>query len=139
MRKNLWSERCYRDFVLRTDRRLEGSSGIRPMLHVLPDGSGETCGDRTDRSMAPEVRAGLTPRVRADRLRGEWNTIEITMRGYRLTVVLNGRTVVESAHLSGIPAVRRVALRHHGGMGRDAQMLESPSRVQFRDLCIREL
>jgi len=38
----------------------------------------------------PAVRAGATPSKHADRNIGEWNTFEITMRGNRLTVVLNG-------------------------------------------------
>ena len=47
--------------------------------------------------MPPAVRAGVTPKRNADRDIGEWNTFEITMRGNRLTVVLNGQEVLSQA------------------------------------------
>ncbi len=50
-----------------------------------------------DKKMSPEVRAGVTPKQRADKLLGEWNAFEITMKGDRLTVVLNGKTVIQNA------------------------------------------
>jgi hypothetical protein len=55
-------------------------------------GSGPVYGYRTDESMPAAVRAGVTPRTNADRNIGEWRTFEITMKGDRLSVVLNGIT-----------------------------------------------
>src|SRR5689334_3823772 len=60
-----------------------------------PIGSGEVYGYRMDRSMSPEVRAGVTPKHQADKPVGQWNEFEITLIGDRLTVVLNGQTVIE--------------------------------------------
>ena len=56
--------------------------------------------------MPPAVRAGVTPKRNADRDIGEWNTFEITMRGDRLTVVLNGEEVISDAQLPGVAAAR---------------------------------
>jgi len=84
------------------------------------------------------VRAGVTPKMRADRPVGEWNTFEITLKGDRLTVVLNGKTVLENAQLPGIPAQGPLALQHHGGF-RDGKYNPASSLVQFRNVSIREL
>lgn len=118
---------------------LRGTSKAQVNLWLWPVGSGEVYGYRTDMSMPPAVRAGVTPRVRADRPLGEWNTMEVTMRGDRLTVVLNGQTVIENAQLPDVPAEGPIALQHHGGVGPDGRLLKDSSLVQFRNLSIREL
>ena len=64
--------------------------------------------------MPPAVRAGVTPKKNADRDIGAWNAFEITMRGDRLDVVLNGEQVITGAELPGIPAEGPIALQHHG-------------------------
>jgi hypothetical protein len=40
--------------------------------------------------------------VDASRPAGEWQTLEATLLGRRLTVVLNGQTVIADAELAGI-------------------------------------
>jgi hypothetical protein len=117
---------------------LRGTSKAQINLWSWPVGSGEVWGYRTDESMPPEVRAAVTPRVRADRPVGEWNEMEITMVGERLTVVLNGETVIDQARLPGIPESGPIALQHHGGMRPDGTMDPTSSIVQFRDIRIRE-
>jgi hypothetical protein len=69
---------------------------------------------------------------------GEWNTFEITMRGTRLTVLLNGETVIDNADLPGIPATGPIALQHHGSKKNDV-WVSPPSLVQFRNISIAEL
>ena len=88
--------------------------------------------------MPPEVRAGVTPKERADKPVGEWNTFEITLKGERLTVVLNGREVISNAALPGIPAEGPIGLQHHGGFA-DGKYLPASSLVQFRNIEIKEL
>ena len=176
--KDLWTERSYRNFVLRLDWRAKQYAGRYPMPTVLPDGSdqkdaagkvilterpnfdsgvylrgssksqvnlwgwpigsGEVYGYRTDPAMPAAVRAGVTPRVAADRPVGEWNRTEITMRGDRLTVVVNGQTVIENARLPGVPAKGRLALQHHGDW-KNGAWVSPPALVQFKNLAIREL
>jgi hypothetical protein len=118
---------------------LRGSSKSQVNFWGWPIGSGEVYGYRTDRSMPAEVRAGVTPKVAADRPVGEWNRTEITMRGERLTVVLNGQTVIENAQLPGVPAAGPIGLQHHGGRNPDGTLNAASSLMQFRDLSIREL
>ena len=50
----------------------------------------------------------------ADKPVGQWNRFEITMKGDVLSVVLNGKTVIENARLPGIPPEGPIALQHHG-------------------------
>jgi Domain of Unknown Function (DUF1080) len=180
--KSLWSDKSYRDFVLRIDWRLktddpgyknkvpiilpDGShkkddngkeirveiedvdSGIylrgtpeaQVNIWMWPVGSGEVYGYRTDKKMPAEVRAAVTPKVKADKPRGEWNTFEITMKGDRLSVKLNGEEVIRDAQLPGVPKEGAIALQHHGSWDKKAgKWTGPPSLVQFRNIYIKEL
>lgn len=106
---------------------LRGNSKSQVNMWCWPIGSGEVYGYRTDASMPAEVRAGVTPKVPADAPIGQWNRFVITMRGDRLTVVLNGKTVLEEARLPGVPAEGPIALQQHDGA------------VQFGNLYIKKL
>jgi len=117
---------------------LRGSSKSQVNIWCWPIGSGEVYGYRTDTSMPAAVRAGVTPKRNADRDIGQWNTFEITMRGDRLTVVLNGEEVINNAQLPGIDARGPIALQHHGSK-KDGVWTGPPSLVQFRNISVREL
>jgi hypothetical protein len=106
---------------------LRGSARSQVNIWCWPAGSGEVYGYRTDKSQPAAVRAGVTPKVKADKPLGQWNRFEITMKGDRLTVVLNGQTVIENAQLPGVPKRGKIALQHHG----DA--------VEFANIYIKEL
>jgi len=177
--KSLWTERGYRDFILRLEWRLTSTPYVNPNVYIIrhdgthkkdaegrdiripvpdsdsgiylrgstkaqvniwswPIGSGEVYGYRTDRAMPASVRAGVTPVRHADRDIGEWNTFEITLRGSRLTVVLNGMTVISDAELPGIPEAGPIGLQHHGAQ-KDGVWTSPPSLVQFRNISIVEL
>lgn len=117
---------------------LRGMAKAQVNIWCWPIGSGEVYGYRTDEGMPAAVRAGVTPKRLADRDIGAWNTFEITMRGDRLTVVLNGDEVISSAQLPGIPARGPIALQHHGAK-KDGVWTSPPSLVQFRNIQIKEL
>jgi hypothetical protein len=117
---------------------LRGTSKAQLNIWCWPIGSGEVYGYRMDKTMSPEVRAGVTPKVRADKPVGEWNTFEITMKGDRLTVLLNGQTVLQNARLPGVPEQGPIALQHHGGF-KDGKYSPASSLMQFRNISIKEL
>ena len=135
---DLWTTRSYRDFVLMCDWKwtgetgdsgiyLRGSSKSQVNIWCHPMGSGEVGGYRNDDTMPPEVRAAATPSLAADTPIGQWNRFVITMKGDRLTVVLNGQRVIDNALLPGVPESGPIALQCHG------------SPIQFANLYIREL
>jgi hypothetical protein len=117
---------------------LRGDSKSQVNIWCWPIGSGEVYGYRMDEAMPAAVRAGVTPKRLADRDVGQWNTFEITMEGDRLTVVLNGVTVIENAQLPGVAARGPIALQHHGDM-KDGRWVSPPALVQFRNLYIKEI
>lgn len=106
---------------------LRGSSKSQVNMWCWPIGSGEVYGYRNDPKQSPEVRAGVTPKLVADNAIGKWNRFVITMKGDRLTVVLNDKAVIENAQLPGVSPRGKIALQHHG----DA--------MQFANVFIKEL
>ena len=117
---------------------LRGTSKAQVNIWCWPIGSGEVYGYRMDEKMPPAVRAGVTPLKNADHNIGEWNTYDITVRGNRLTVVLNGQTVINAAELPDLPATGPVGLQHHGGK-KGGVWTSPPALVQFRNISIEEL
>jgi Domain of Unknown Function (DUF1080) len=117
---------------------LRGSSKAQVNIWCWPIGSGEVYGYRTDASMPLDVRAGVTPKRNADHDIGAWNSFEITMRGNRLTVVLNGQEVISAARLPGVAPRGPIALQHHGEK-KNGVWVSPPSLVQFRNIAIKEL
>lgn len=106
---------------------LRGSSKSQVNLWNWTVGSGEVYGYRTDGKMPPEIKAGVTPKVKADKPLGEWNRTQITLKGDLLTVTLNGKIVIENAKLPDVPASGPIGFQHHG------------SAIQFANVWIKEL
>ena len=106
---------------------LRGSSKNQINIWSWPVGSGEIWGYRTDEKMPPEVRRGATPMFNADRPPGQWNRFEIIAVGDKVTVAVNGKTVIREARLPGLPQHGPIVLQHHG------------DHVQFTNIYIKEL
>ena len=117
---------------------LRGSSKAQLNIWCWACGSGEVWGYRNDKTMSAKVRADVTPNLHADNPVGEWNTFVITMKGERLTVVLNDKTIIKNAELPGVPEKGPIALQHHGGM-RNGKLSGASSLMQFRNISIKEL
>ena len=63
---------------------------------------------------------------------------EITVKGDRLWVKLNGIQVIDNAQLPGLPAEGPVGLQHHGNENQQGEWTSPPALVQFRNIHIRE-
>ncbi|MGE9269317.1 MAG: 3-keto-disaccharide hydrolase [Verrucomicrobiales bacterium] len=92
---------------------VRGNTTSQINLWNWPAGSGEVYGYRTDGKQSDEVRAGVTPLVKADRPIGEWNRMFIMMKGNQLTVHLNGAEVIRQATLHGVKEEGPIGLHHH--------------------------
>lgn len=108
---------------------LRGSPRYQVNIWSQPMGSGDINEVHKDPKVPAEIRRALIPRERADVPFGEWNHFRITLRGERVTVVLNGRTVIDNATLPGIPAEGPIGLQHEFG----------GSEIEFANLFIREI
>jgi hypothetical protein len=106
---------------------LRGTEKCQVNIWNWPVGSGEVWGYRTDPDMPKDVRRACTPVLNVDNKPGEWNRFEITLIGDTLTVVLNGKTVIDRAGLPGLPGRGPIALQHHG------------DPVEFANIYIKEL
>ncbi|MBN1421063.1 MAG: DUF1080 domain-containing protein [Planctomycetes bacterium] len=106
---------------------LRGTDRGQVNIWCWPAGSGELRAVRTDRSLAPELRAAAVPKEKADNRAGAWNRFHITVKGDRVTVVLNGKTVIEDARIPGLPPRGPIALQHHG------------DPIQFANIFVKEL
>ena len=115
---------------------LRGQHKSQANIWCWPIGSGEVWGYRTDPALSVEVHAGVTPKVKADHPIGQWNTFHIVMKGDRLTVILNGKQVIQNAQLPGVPVDGPIALQHHGDR-KDGEW--GASFLQFRNIYVKEL
>ncbi len=106
---------------------LRGTSKSQINIWNWPVGSGEIWGYRRDGNMPEQVRRGATPIFNADNPVGQWNRFEITAVDDKVTVVLNGKTVIRQARLPGLPKRGPIALQHHG------------DHIQFANIYIKEL
>lgn len=100
---NLRTEQTFTDFKLRAEFRYpKGSnSGIylRGRYEVqIEDGFGKPPHNRGIGS----IYGFLEPRVNACREPGEWQTLDITLIGRIVTVVLNGQTLIDAQEIPGI-------------------------------------
>lgn len=100
---NIVSERRFEDFKLSMEYRVDkdSNSGLylrgRYELQVLDD-----AGKPTSPTGNMAVYGRVAPSVNASKPAGEWQTVEATLVGNRVTVVLNGRTIHDDVAIDGI-------------------------------------
>ena len=106
---------------------LRGSTKAQVNITCKTIGSGEIYGYRVDKDTPPAQRASFVPTERADNPPGKWNRFYVTLKGDRVTVMLNDKIVINNVQLRDIPANGPIGLQHHG----DA--------VEFTNVFIKEL
>jgi HEAT repeat protein len=152
---NLYTEKEYADFVLRFDFKLtpaannglgvraplEGDAAYVGMeLQILEDGSPVYWGLRPYQyhgsiyGVVPARRGFLRPP-------GEWNAEEVTVKGRRVTVVVNGSTVVD-ADIDEASAGGTIDGNDHPGLKRASGhlgFLGHGSLLEFRNIRLKEI
>jgi hypothetical protein len=100
---NLRTERTFDDFQLRAEFRYpKGSNGgiyLRGRYEVQIE---DNFGGEADSHRIGGVYGFLTPCLNAAKPAGEWQEIEITLVGRRVTVVLNGERIIDRQLIPGI-------------------------------------
>jgi hypothetical protein len=100
---DLVNEAAFRDFKLHLEFNVEphGNSGVylrgRYEVQILDDHRLATAANGCG-----AVYSRIAPTLDAARAGGEWQAFDVTFVGRRLTVVLNGRTIVDDAYVDGI-------------------------------------
>ena len=103
-------------------------------------GSGELWSVRNNKNLPAEVRAAAVPSENADKPVGQWNALDIILKGDRLTVINNGKVVIDNALYPDMPKKGQIGLQHHGGINEATGKLKGASSlVQFRNIWIKEL
>ena len=116
---------------------VRGAGRTQVNLWCWPCGSGQLWGYH--RSSDPKVRAGALPKENADKPVGMWNTMRISLKGEYITIVLNGKTVIDNAQMPDAPARGPIVLQHHGGYNEKTKTWSPASAlIQFRNIWIRE-
>lgn len=152
---NMLTEKEYSDFVLRFEFLLTPASnngiGLRmpPKAHAATQGMEIQILDETDeryRKLKPYQFHGsvygIIPAKKGYlKPLGEWNCQEIRCIGERVTVILNGETIVDG---NVVQATRDGALdeREHPGVQRTAGhigLLGHKSVVKFRNIMVKEV
>jgi hypothetical protein len=119
---------------------LRGRERNRINIGKWPVGSGQVGPARPEPGTPPEVRAACTPKEKADNPPGEWNTFEITVKGDRVAVKLNGKEVIADAPLPESHREGPIGLEHDGTYDAARRRWKSaPSLVQFRNIAVKEL
>ena len=117
---------------------VRGSGKSQVNLWCWPCGSGQLWAFHTSKD--PVLRKGALPMVNADKPVGEWNEMKITMKGETVSVILNGKTVLDQSSMPGVGNKGPIVLQHHGGYNEKNKTWSSASAlIQFRNLFIKEL
>jgi len=152
---NLYTEKQYSDFMLRFDFRLtpgannglgiraplEGDSAYVGMEIQILDNTADVYKDLKPYQYHGSIY-GVVPAVRGYlKPVGDWNYEEVVARGSRITVNLNGTTIVDAdVHEAGTPTT--MDGRPHPGLERTTGhigFLGHGSHVEFRNIRIKKL
>lgn len=140
---NLCTTKKYKDFEMYLDWKIypgqrEGDAGIYlrscPQVQIWDTARVWVGAQVGSGGLYNNQKTERIPLVIADNAVGEWNSFYIKMQGERVTVILNGKLVVDNIVLENywdrslpIPAEEFIELQAHG------------SRIAYRNLYIHEL
>lgn len=133
--KNLISIEVFDDFQLQLEVRYpKGSnSGIylRGRYEVQVE---DSYGKDPSSILFGAVYGFLTPNQMAAKPAGEWQKFEITLIGRRVTVSINGKTII---HDQIIPGITGGALDSHEGLPGPIMLQGDHGKVEYRNISIR--
>jgi hypothetical protein len=152
---NLYTKDEYTDFTFRFDFKLEKNAnngvGLRAPLEGDAAYVGMECqildddGDQYTKLAPYQYHGsiyGVLPAKRGSLKKvGEWNSEEITVKGRHVTVVLNGKTIVDG-DLDKASTPHTLDHKDHPGLKREKGhigFLGHGARIEFRNISVKEL
>jgi hypothetical protein len=131
---DLISEKKFMDFKLHTDFRYSvgSNSGVylRGRYEVQIE---DDYGEEPDSHRIGGVYGFLTPSVNAARMAGEWQTLDVTLAGRVVTILLNGERIIDR---QTIPGVTGGALDSDEGAPGPLLLQGDHGPVEFRNLTL---
>ena len=99
---NLRTDAEFEDFNLKTEvRTQEGSNSGIYLRGIYEVQVMESFGQPLDSHHMGALYSRITPSVAAEKPVGEWQTLDITLVDRHLTVILNGKTIIDNAPVLG--------------------------------------
>jgi hypothetical protein len=99
---NLRTDRQFEDFNLKLEVRTQENSNSGVYLRGIYEVQiAETYGRPVDSHNMGALYSRITPSVAAEKPIGEWQTLDITLVKRHLTVVLNGKTIIDNQPVLG--------------------------------------
>jgi hypothetical protein len=99
---NLRTDAEFEDFNLKTEvRTQEGSNSGIYLRGIYEVQIMESFGKPLDSHHMGALYSRITPSVNAEKPIGEWQTLDITLVDRHLTVILNGKTIIDNAPVLG--------------------------------------
>ena len=100
---NLRTEREFEDFNVKLEVNVPAGSNSGVYLRGLYEVQvADSHGKALDSHNMGAIYSRLTPAVAAEKLAGEWQTLELTLVDQHATVVLNGRVIIDNQPLLGV-------------------------------------
>jgi 3-keto-disaccharide hydrolase len=99
---DLYTEEKFQDFQLHVEYMIppRSNSGIylrgRYEIQIMDD-----AGKPTHNRLNGSIYGRIAPTVNATKPAGEWQTVDATLVGKRVTVVLNGQKIIDNAEIAG--------------------------------------
>jgi len=132
--KNIVSEKTFKDLKLHVEFRVppKGNSGVylRGRYEVQVQ---DSAGKEPSASSCGAVYSRIVPSTNAAKAAGEWQTYDITLVGQYLTVVHNGKTVVDNQELEGITGGALDSNEHTAG---PIYFQGDHSKIEYRNITV---
>ncbi len=131
---NIHTEPAFRDFKLHVEYNLDPQSNSGVYLRGRYEVQIEDQGPRELESHGVgSIYGFITPAIKAAKPAGEWQAFDITLVGYNVTVVFNGKTIIDKQE---IPGITGGALDSHESEPGPIMLQGDHGRVQFRNIVV---
>jgi Domain of Unknown Function (DUF1080) len=132
---NLRTDAEFEDFQLTTEvRTQEGSNSGIYLRGIYEVQVMESYGKQLDSHHMGALYSRITPAVSAEKPIGEWQTLDITLVSRHLTVILNGKTLIDNAPVLGCTGGAMTSDETHAG---PIYLQGDHTNIDYRNMVLR--